>query len=131
MAINPNMKTLIVDDMNTMRKIVKGMFEKLGFKNLKEASDGKPAWELIQEAVEEGAPFEFIVSDWNMPGMTGIELLRKVRAFEATKKVPFLMVTAEGEKSNVLEAVKAGVSNYVVKPFTPDTLKEKLDKIFK
>ncbi len=129
-AFNPKMRILVVDDMNTMRKIIKGMLQKMGCDNITEADDGNPAWSLIQEAHAAGRPFEFIISDWNMPGMTGIDLLKNVRSKDEFKKVPFLMVTAEAEQSNVVIAVKAGVSNYIIKPFNPDTLKGKIDKIF-
>tara|TARA_B100001971_G_C18268046_1_gene596584 strand:+ start:15565 stop:15963 length:399 start_codon:yes stop_codon:yes gene_type:complete len=130
MAFNPKQKILIVDDMSTMRKIIKNMLTKMGCNNLTEADDGKPAWEMIQKAHEEGAPFEFIVSDWNMPGLSGLDLLKNIRADERFKKLPFLMITAEAEQSNVVIAVKAGVSNFIVKPFAITTLKEKIDKIF-
>jgi two-component system chemotaxis response regulator CheY len=129
-AFNPKMRILVVDDMNTMRKIIKGMLQKMGCDNITEADDGNPAWSLIQEAHAAGRPFEFIISDWNMPGMTGIDLLKNVRSKDEFKKVPFLMVTAEAEQSNVVIAVKAGVSNYIIKPFNPETLKGKIDKIF-
>ncbi len=130
MAFNPKLRILVVDDMNTMRKIIKGMLQKMGCDNITEADDGVPAWQLIQESHAAGRPFEFIISDWNMPGMTGLDLLKNVRGKEEFKKIPFLMVTAEAEQSNVVVAVKAGVSNYIIKPFNPDTLKQKIDKIF-
>ena len=130
MAFNPKQKILIVDDMSTMRKIIKNMLTKMGCNDLTEAEDGAPAWEMIQKAHEEGQPFEFIVSDWNMPQMSGLDLLKNLRADERFKKLPFLMITAEAEQSNVVIAVKAGVSNFIVKPFAITTLKEKIDKIF-
>jgi two-component system chemotaxis response regulator CheY len=130
MAFNPKQKILIVDDMNTMRKIIKGMLQKMGCDNLTEANDGIPAWQLIQDAHTNGVPFDFIISDWNMPGMTGLDLLKHVREKEQFKTLPFLMVTAEAEQANVVVAVKAGVSNYIIKPFNPETLKTKIDKIF-
>lgn len=130
MPLNPAMKVLIVDDMNTMLKIQKSMLKKMGFTNITEANDGKPALKLIHEAHDAGEPFEFIMSDWNMPDMSGLDLLKNLRADERFKKVPFLMVTAEAEQANVVEAVKAGVSNYVVKPFTYDSLMAKIAKIF-
>lgn len=130
MAFDPKMKILIVDDMNTMRKIIKGMLTKLGCVNLSEADDGIPAWEAIQAAQIEGKPFDFIISDWNMPGMTGIDLLKNVRSKPEMKTTPFLMVTAEAEQANIVVAVKAGVTNYIIKPFSPDILKAKLDKVF-
>ncbi len=125
MAIDYNMRVMIVDDFATMRRIVKNILTQLGFKNFVEADDGSVAWDMLQKD-----PVDFIVSDWNMPKMTGIELLKKVRADEKLKDIPFLMVTAEAQKENIVEAVKAQVSNYIVKPFTPETLQEKIDKIF-
>lgn len=130
MAFNPKQKILIVDDMSTMRKIIKNMLGKMGCSDLHEADDGAPAWDMIQSAHESGMPFQFIVSDWNMPQMTGLDLLKNIRSDERFKALPFLMVTAEAEQSNVVVAVKAGVSNFVVKPFSIVTLKEKIDKIF-
>ncbi len=125
MAIDYNMTVMIVDDFATMRRIVKNILTQLGFKNFVEADDGSVAWEMLQKN-----PADFIVSDWNMPKMTGIELLKKVRADDNLKDIPFLMVTAEAQKENIVEAVKAKVSNYIVKPFTPETLGEKIEKIF-
>ncbi len=125
MAIDYNMRILIVDDFATMRRIVKNILTQLGFKNFIEADDGSVAWEILQKET-----VDFIVSDWNMPKMPGIELLKKVRADEKLKDIPFLMVTAEAQKENIIEAVKAKVSNYIVKPFTPETLGEKIEKIF-
>ncbi|MDD0853345.1 response regulator [Halobacteriovorax sp. GB3] len=130
MSLNANMKILVVDDMATMRKIIKNMLGQIGFKNIQEADDGATAWPMIESAIQANEPFEFIVSDWNMPQMTGLELLKKVRATETTKKLPFLMITAEAEQGNVVIAVKAGVSNFIVKPFSAQVLKEKIDKIF-
>ncbi len=130
MPLKPDAKILVVDDMSTMRKIVKNMLNKMGFANVSEYEDGDPAWKAIQEAHSTGQPFDFIVSDWNMPGMTGLDLLKNIRANDSLKKTPFLMVTAEAEQSNVVIAVKAGVSNFVVKPFSIQVLKEKMDKIF-
>ncbi len=125
MAIDYNMRVMIVDDFATMRRIVKNILTQLGFKNFVEADDGSVAWEMLQKE-----PVDFIISDWNMPKMTGIELLKKVRADEKLKDIPFLMVTAEAQKENIVEAVKAKVNNYIVKPFTPETLGEKIEKIF-
>ena len=125
-----NMKILVVDDMGTMRKIIKKSLAGYGFTNIQEADDGIPAWALIEAAAASPEPFEFIISDWNMPGMTGLDLLKKVRGHASMKALPFLMVTAEAEQSNVVTAIKAGVSNYIVKPFTPDQLKAKIDKVF-
>ena len=124
--IDRNMKILIVDDFATMRKIVRTLFEKLGFHKLSEAEDGIDALNKLR-----AAPFDFIVSDWNMPNMMGLDLLKAVRADEQLKDIPFLMITAESQKENVVQAVQAGVSNYVVKPFNQDVVETKLVQIFK
>lgn len=131
MAMKLDMKVLIVDDMSTMRKIIKNMLSQIGFTNLTEADDGATAWPMIQNAIENKVPYDFIVSDWNMPQMSGLDLLKKVRETEGLEKLPFLMITAEAEQGNVVIAVKAGVSNFIVKPFSPQVLKEKIEKIFK
>lgn len=131
MSMDPKMKILIVDDMSTMRKIVKNMLQKMGFSEFQEAPDGQPAWELIQQATERGQPFGLVVSDWNMPGMTGLDLLKNIRGNEKVKGTPFIMVTAEGDQANVIEAVKAGVNNFVVKPFSQQVFEEKIKKVFK
>ena len=122
---DPNMKILVVDDFSTMRRIVRNLLKELGFANVHEAEDGVDALAKLR-----GGDFEFIVSDWNMPNMTGIELLRAVRADPALKHLPLLMVTAEAKRENIIEAAQAGASGYVVKPFTAATLDEKLQKIF-
>jgi len=119
------MSILIVDDFSTMRKIVKNILKQLGYENILEAEDGVSALEVLKRE-----KIQFIISDWNMPQMSGIELLKTVRATEAWKDLPFLMVTAEGQKENVIEAVKNKVNNYIVKPFSPETLMEKINKIF-
>jgi two-component system, chemotaxis family, chemotaxis protein CheY len=119
------MKVLIVDDFATMRRIVKNILKQLGFENIEEAEDGAQAYSKLKDG-----GVGFVISDWNMPNMDGIELLRKVRSDPALKDMPFLMVTAEAEKEKVIEAIKSGVSNYIVKPFTAEVLKEKMDKIF-
>lgn len=125
MPINPDMRILIVDDFSTMRRIVRNILRQLGMNNVVEADDGTTAWDTLNRE-----KIDFIVSDWNMPKMTGIELLRKVRSSEEFADIPFLMVTAEAQQENIIEAVQAKVSNYIVKPFTADTLKQKIDKIF-
>jgi two-component system, chemotaxis family, chemotaxis protein CheY len=130
MTLKPEMKILVVDDMTTMRKILKNMLKKIGFTNIEEADDGATAWPKIEAALASETPFEFIMSDWNMPVMTGIDLLAKVREHDKLKTLPFLMVTAETEQGNVITAVKAGASNFVIKPFTQNTLKDKIAKIF-
>ena len=120
-----SMTVLVVDDFATMRRILKNMFRQLGFNNIIEADDGTTALEALQKN-----EIGLIVSDWNMPKMTGLELLKTVRASDEHKNIPFLMVTAEAQKQNVLDAVQAGVSNYVVKPFTAEQISDKLNKIF-
>lgn len=124
MAVNKNMRILVVDDFLTMRRIIINLLRQLGFNNVVEAADGKQALDKVHEE-----PIDLIVSDWNMPNMTGIEFLKHVRADEKTKAIPFIMVTAEGKKENVIAAVHAGVSNYIVKPFNAATLKEKMSKV--
>jgi two-component system chemotaxis response regulator CheY len=119
------MKVLVVDDFATMRRIIKNVLKQIGFINILEADDGTAALGVLKEN-----KVDLIISDWNMPKMNGLDLLKTVRKEEATKKVPFVMVTAEAQKDNVLQAVQAGVSNYIVKPFTADAVKEKLTKIF-
>jgi len=119
------MKILIVDDFSTMRRIVKNLLRDLGFANTSEADDGLTALPMLQ-----GGKFDFLVTDWNMPGMQGIDLLKAVRADPNLASMPVLMVTAESKKDQIIEAAQAGVNGYVVKPFTATTLKEKIDKIF-
>ncbi|ULA68909.1 MAG: hypothetical protein LZF62_380097 [Nitrospira sp.] len=126
MPADPNMKILVVDDMSTMRRIVKNILKQLGFNNLEEAENGQEALTKLKADT-----YGFVVSDWNMPVMMGIDMLRAIRADESLKKIPVLMVTAEAQKENLMEAVQAGVSNYVVKPFTAETMQEKINKIFK
>lgn len=103
----------------------------LGFSNVSEADDGATAWPMLEAAVDTPAPFGLVVSDWNMPVMQGIELLKKVRAHEKMKNLPFILVTAEADQKNIVEAIQAGVSNYVVKPFSPATLQEKLQAVYR
>ena len=124
--MDTSIKILIVDDFATMRRILKNILKQLDFKNLVEADDGTSAWDVL-----ESQTIDLVISDWNMPKMTGLELLKKVRASAKYKTVPFLMVTAEAQKQNVIEAVQAGVSNYVVKPFTAEAISDKLSKILK
>jgi len=120
-----NMKILVVDDFATMRRIVKNILKQIGFTKIVEADDGSTALAVLKKD-----KIDLIVSDWNMPKVTGLELLKTVRSDESMKAIPFLMVTAEAQKDYVIQAVQAGVSNYVVKPFTAEVLKEKLEKIF-
>jgi two-component system chemotaxis response regulator CheY len=119
-----NMKVLVVDDFATMRRIIKNVLKQIGFGNIMEADDGTTALPIIKEN-----NIDLIISDWNMPKMNGLDLLKTVRKEEETKDVPFVMVTAEAQKENVVQAVQAGVSNYIVKPFTVDAVKEKLSQI--
>jgi two-component system chemotaxis response regulator CheY len=121
-----NMKFLVVDDFSTMRRIVRNLLKELGFNNVHEAEDGVEALKKLRSENN----YEFVVSDWNMPNMTGIELLRVIRADDALKHLPVLMVTAEAKRENIIEAAQAGASGYVVKPFTAATLDEKLKKVF-
>lgn len=124
-SIDPNMKILVVDDFATMRQIVKKSLGALGLHNITEAVDGVDALAKLEKG-----DFNFIISDWNMPNMMGIDFLKAVRASDKLKGIPFLMVTAEAKRENVIEAAKAGVSQYIVKPFTVESLEEKLKAIF-
>ena len=120
-----DVKFLVVDDFATMRRILRNLLKELGFNNVDEAEDGVAAMQKLRSQ-----PFDFVVSDWNMPNMTGIDLLRSIRADQQLKHLPVLMVTAEAKKENIIAAAQAGASGYVVKPFTAATLDEKLKKIF-
>jgi two-component system chemotaxis response regulator CheY len=119
------MKILVVDDFSTMRRIIKNLLRDLGFTNTHEADDGNTALPVLKSG-----GFDFLVTDWNMPGMTGIELLKAVRSDPALSSLPVLMVTAESKRDQIIEAAQAGVNGYVVKPFTAATLEEKISKIF-
>lgn len=125
---DPRIKILIVDDMSTMRKLIAKCVKDLGFTSFEEAGDGLLAWTALETA---NPPIGLIISDWNMPNCSGLDLLKKIRASDKYKNLPFLMVTAEAEQHQVVEAIKAGVSNYIVKPFTPQGLTEKLEAIHK
>ena len=120
-----NMEVLIVDDFATMRRILKNILTQIGFSNLYEATDGKHALKVLKNQ-----KIDLIMCDWNMPEMTGLDLLNAVRADDELKSIPFVMVTAEAQKENIIQAVQAGVNNYVVKPFTPETITQKLEKVF-
>ena len=122
---NKTIKILVVDDFATMRKVVRNLLKQIGYENIIEAEDGVSALKVLKSQ-----KVDFIVSDWNMPNMTGIELLKEVRKDPALKHLPLLMVTAEAKKENIIEAAQAGASGYIVKPFTAATLDEKLGKIF-
>lgn len=126
----PSTRFLIIDDFATMRKIIKKILTELGFSQVEEADDGATALPMIQKAFEQGQPYQFIISDWNMPKMLGIDLLRSCKADPRFNKIPFILVTAESEQKQILEAAKAGVSDYVVKPFNAVTLKSKLERVY-
>jgi len=123
--LNKDMKILIVDDFSTMRRIIKNLLRDLGFTNTVEADDGNTALPILN-----AGGIDFLVTDWNMPGMQGIDLLKHVRADDKLSTLPVLMVTAEQKREQIIEAAQAGVNGYIVKPFTAATLKEKIDKIF-
>lgn len=122
--VDQNMKILVVDDFSTMRRIVKNLLRQIGYANIEEAEDGAQAYSKLKNG-----GFSFVVSDWNMPNMDGLDLLKKVRSDPELKDLPILMVTAEAEKEKVITAIQAGVNNYIVKPFTGEVLKDKMDKI--
>jgi two-component system, chemotaxis family, chemotaxis protein CheY len=125
MALDPSMPVLVVDDYKTMIRIIRNLLKQLGFANVDEASDGTSALNMMREK-----DYGLIISDWNMEPMTGYELLREVRADDRLSRTPFIMVTAESKTDNVIAAKKAGVNNYIVKPFNAATLKSKIDAIF-
>jgi two-component system chemotaxis response regulator CheY len=118
------MKFLVVDDFSTMRRIIKNLLNDLGYQDVTEADDGATALPMLQ-----GGNFDFLITDWNMPGMPGLDLLKAVRADAKLAKIPVLMLTAEAKREQIVEAAQAGVNGYVIKPFTAVTLKEKIDKI--
>ncbi len=122
---DPKMKFLVVDDFSTMRRIVRNLLKELGFTNVDEAEDGLIALQKLNTL-----PFDFVVTDWNMPNMDGLTLLQNIRANPSLKHLPVLMITAEAKKENIIAAAQAGASGYIVKPFTAATLSEKLEKIF-
>jgi two-component system, chemotaxis family, chemotaxis protein CheY len=122
--VSKDMKFLVVDDYSTMRRIIKNLLHDLGYANVTEADDGKTALPMLK-----AGSFDFLITDWNMPGMPGLDLLKAVRADDKLKKMPVLMLTAEAKREQIVEAAQAGVSGYVIKPFTAVTLKEKIDKI--
>jgi two-component system, chemotaxis family, chemotaxis protein CheY len=122
--VSKNLRFLVVDDFSTMRRIVKNTLNELGYANVAEADDGKSALPMLQ-----AGGFDFLVTDWNMPGMPGLDLLKAVRADPKLAKMPVLMLTAEAKREQIVEAAQAGVNGYVIKPFTAVTLKEKIDKI--
>jgi two-component system chemotaxis response regulator CheY len=122
--VQQNLNFLVVDDFSTMRRIIKNLLHDLGYANVTEADDGSTALPLLKDG-----NFDFLITDWNMPGMPGLELLKQVRADARLGKMPVLMLTAEAKREQIVEAAQAGVNGYVIKPFTAATLKEKIDKI--
>lgn len=127
---SPDTKFLVIDDFSTMRKVVKKCLSEMGYQQTTEAENGAVAWDLLQKAKAEGKPFNFIISDWNMPQMQGIDLLKHCRSDDVYKTTPFVMVTAEGEQKQILEAIKLGCSDYIIKPFAANVIKEKLTKVY-
>ncbi len=122
--MSAEMNILVVDDFSTMRRIIKNLLQDLGYKNVSEADDGNTAFPMLKTG-----KFDFLITDWNMPGMPGLELLKQVRADAELSNMPVLMLTAEAKREQIVEAAQAGVNGYVIKPFTAATLKEKIDKI--
>ena len=122
--MSKDLKFLVVDDFSTMRRIIKNLLHDLGYPNVDEADDGKTALPMLQ-----AGSFDFLITDWNMPGMPGLDLIKAVRADARLARMPVLMLTAEAKREQIIEAAQAGVNGYVIKPFTAETLKEKLDKI--
>jgi two-component system chemotaxis response regulator CheY len=125
MSLNKNMRVLIVDDYNTMLRIMRNLLRQLDFNNVEEATNGETALNTLRRE-----PFDLVISDWNMAPMTGLDLLRSVRGEEKLKRIPFIMVTAESKTENVITAKQAGVSNYIVKPFNAETLRMKIESVF-
>ena len=123
--VDPKMKILVVDDFSTMRRIVRNLLKELGFANVEEAEDGAVALQKLHEG-----GFDFVVTDWNMPNIDGLQLLQAIRSNPALSRLPVLMITAEAKKENIIAAAQAGANGYIVKPFTAATLAEKLQKIF-
>lgn len=125
MAIDKQMPILIVDDYKTMLRIIKNLLNQIGFNNIDEATDGSMAYGMVKEK-----PYGLVISDWNMEPMSGYEFLKKLRAEDQTKQLPFIMITAESKTDNVIAAKQAGVNNYIVKPFNAGTLKQKIETVF-
>ncbi|MDH4249152.1 MAG: chemotaxis response regulator CheY [Deltaproteobacteria bacterium] len=125
MSVNPKMKVLVVDDFATMRRIITNVLKQLGYENIFEAEDGSKALQIL-----ETEKIDFVITDWNMPQMSGLDLLKAIRASEDKKMIPVLMVTAEAMQENIIKAAQAGVNNYIIKPFDAKTLAEKIQKIF-
>ena len=125
MPVDPKMKVLVVDDFATMRRIITNVLKQLGYENIKEAEDGTKALQIL-----ETEQIDFVITDWNMPQMSGLDLLKAIRASEDKKHIPVLMVTAEAMQENIMKAAQAGVNNYIIKPFDAQTLAEKIKKVF-
>ena len=125
MSIDKSMKVLVVDDFSTMRRIIRNLLREIGFTNTVEADDGSTALPILKQG-----GIDFVITDWNMPGMPGIELLNAVRRDENLKHIPVLMVTAEAKREQIVQAAQAGINGYIVKPFTAETLQQKIEKIF-
>lgn len=125
MSIDKSMKVLVVDDFSTMRRIIRNLLREIGFTNTVEADDGSTALPILKQG-----GIDFVITDWNMPGMPGIELLNAVRSDEKLKHIPVLMVTAEAKRDQIIQAAQAGINGYIVKPFTAATLQQKIEKIF-
>jgi two-component system chemotaxis response regulator CheY len=128
---NENIRILVVDDMMTMRQLIKSQLKSMKFKNFSDAENGEAGYKLLQQNHDLKTPIDLVLSDWNMPVLNGLDFLKKVRASAEFKDLPFMLITAEGEQSQVMEAIKAGVSNYVVKPFTPAIIQEKIAAVWK
>lgn len=124
-------KILVVDDFEVVRMMLKTCLEELGYQAVEMAEDGRVAFEMLEKAEQQGAAYSLIFSDWNMPNVTGLELLQKCKASPTLKKIPFVMVTAESEQAQVVQALRSGAIEYIVKPFSPDSLQKKLDKLSK
>ena len=127
----PNTKFLVVDDSSTTRKLIRNSLAELGFENVVEAADGVEAFQVLEGLAQSPAPIDFIISDWNMPNMQGIDFLKKCRAQDEFKNTPFLLITVEGEPGQILEAGNAGVTEYLVKPYNSEVFKMKIENIYR
>lgn len=124
-------RILVIDDMPAIRRMVKDSMRQLGYRNFYTAEDGMEGLRVLEQQLLEDEPIQLVLSDWNMPEMPGIELLKQIRELDDYQDVPFLMITAEGQKHQILEAIQAGVTDYILKPFTPDLLEKKLQAAWK
>jgi len=129
MALKASMKILLVDHVTAMRGAAKNMLTQVGFKNVKECDNGEDALALIEEGIQTNEKYEFIISEWSLPKLTGEELLKKIRSNPSTKDLPFLLVTGDAEQQTIMNAIKAGADNFIVKPFSSQTLQEKIGAI--